>query len=221
MLVGDETFADPSLIPVNQYPSLIVNTKHLTEWDWLDNNGISVIASNQPLQAKNVVSNTITNGLPSVIQIYDQCCYDLSSIGLPVYYMHRFSKDFDILTVTSTMNHDNDAIIGIAEPGDVLFHGTIVQARSCFFGILESDHWTNDAETLFQNCATWAAYGADKDGDGYHAEDDCDDNNPNINPSASESCNGIDDNCNGIIDEENANGCTLYYYDFDNDAYGT
>ncbi len=31
---------------------------------------------------------------------------------------------------------------------------------------------------------------------------DCDDRNPNINPGMSDRCNRIDDNCNGIIDED-------------------
>lgn len=41
----------------------------------------------------------------------------------------------------------------------------------------------------------------DKDGDGYAKFEDCDDLNPFVNPGASEKCDGIDNNCNGIIDE--------------------
>jgi len=46
---------------------------------------------------------------------------------------------------------------------------------------------------------------------------DCNDNNANVNPGATEICDGLDNNCNGATDEGVTN---TYYRDNDNDGYG-
>jgi hypothetical protein len=46
---------------------------------------------------------------------------------------------------------------------------------------------------------------------------DCNDNNADINPNATEICNGIDDDCDGTIDE---GGTNVFYRDADADGYG-
>ena len=46
---------------------------------------------------------------------------------------------------------------------------------------------------------------------------DCDDSNGTINPIAIESCNNLDDDCNGAIDDGVQN---IYYADSDGDGYG-
>ena len=58
---------------------------------------------------------------------------------------------------------------------------------------------------------------SDIDGDGYLSTDDCDDNSPTAHPGAIEICDGIDNNCNGEIDE---GVTTTYYADADGDGYG-
>ncbi len=58
----------------------------------------------------------------------------------------------------------------------------------------------------------------DADNDGFYSYEDCDDTNPNINPDAIELCNGIDDDCNEIIDDNIP--YYTYYLDADGDGYG-
>jgi hypothetical protein len=55
-----------------------------------------------------------------------------------------------------------------------------------------------------QNCVADMPCGTlDKDGDGYIGQYDCDDTNAAVHPWATEVCNGIDDDCDGLVDEGN------------------
>jgi hypothetical protein len=82
--------------------------------------------------------------------------------------------------------------------------------------------------------ATWYA---DSDGDGFgdadastescsqptgHVADatDCDDGDSGVNPDATESCNGIDDDCDGTVDEDDAIDASTWYADSDGDGFG-
>ena len=113
------------------------------------------------------------------------------------------------------------------------------------FGLPEpercGDGIDNDCDLLFdepgaQGCTD---YFPDGDGDGFgfrghglclcvpyepyvHANDgDCDAERSDVNPGAAEVCDGIDNDCDGDVDETGAIGCTDFYTDVDDDGFGT
>jgi hypothetical protein len=60
----------------------------------------------------------------------------------------------------------------------------------------------------------------DADGDGFPASEDCDDSDPDVFPGNSESCDEKDNDCDGLIDENDALDALTWYADTDNDGYG-
>ena len=92
----------------------------------------------------------------------------------------------------------------------------------------------NDCDGVADDAASDAVIRyLDGDGDGYGALEsracqeapdlvdiagDCDDDNPAVSPGGTETCNGLDDDCDGQLDEEGTG--TLLYADIDGDSYG-
>ncbi len=61
----------------------------------------------------------------------------------------------------------------------------------------------------------------DLDGDGYAADLDCDDLAAGVSPEGVERCNGLDDDCDGLIDEPGAEDGLVGFIDEDGDGIGT
>ena len=58
---------------------------------------------------------------------------------------------------------------------------------------------------------------SDADGDGYFSDEDCDDSSSAVYPGSEELCDGVDNDCDGDIDE----GVTsTFYLDADGDGFG-
>jgi hypothetical protein len=59
----------------------------------------------------------------------------------------------------------------------------------------------------------------DLDGDGVNESEDCDDGNANAYPGNTEVCDGIDNDCDGMVDNDASDPVT-WYTDADSDGYG-
>ena len=72
-------------------------------------------------------------------------------------------------------------------------------------------------------CSVLDAGGPDEDADldGYTAATDCDDTDADVHPDATELCNGVDDDCDGTTDEDDADDAPTWHFDRDGDGYGS
>jgi hypothetical protein len=69
------------------------------------------------------------------------------------------------------------------------------------------------------NCDGSTGY-ADADGDGFPACEDCDDGAAEANPGGVEVCDGLDNDCDEVTDEEDAIDAPSWYADTDGDGHG-
>ena len=60
----------------------------------------------------------------------------------------------------------------------------------------------------------------DADGDGHDEDADCDDSDPAIHPGADEVCDGVDNDCDEVVDGDAAVDAPTWYADGDGDGYG-
>jgi predicted outer membrane repeat protein len=65
-----------------------------------------------------------------------------------------------------------------------------------------------------------SAWDTDRDGDGSDYDADCDDLNPDAYPGGTETCGGLDEDCDGSVDESGASDALTWYLDDDEDGYG-
>ncbi|MCB9792358.1 MAG: hypothetical protein H6741_06485 [Alphaproteobacteria bacterium] len=150
-------------------------------------------------------------------------------------------------TTTTTRNNStncNAASQGYANDDDDCDDGdnaiNPAATEVCDSGVDNDCDGLADDDDSSVDLSTGSTFYADTDGDGfgnasvdldaclqpsgYVADDtDCDDGDGAINPAATEACDGgIDNDCDGLVDDDDTNvsGLTTYYADDDNDGFG-
>ncbi len=123
-------------------------------------------------------------------------------------------------------NVDTGSCLGVSEcTGSTVSCNSCIHPNSNILGITEDGTPIVDicGDGIDQNCDTHDCLDADGDrfypqgaGSLIETDPDCNDNDANINPEAVEICNGVDDDCDRIVDEEG----NTYYLDYDRDGFG-
>lgn len=157
-------------------------------------------------------------------------------------------SDSDCSSVCTTWYGDDDGdgygdgsatIVSITQPAGFVENDTDCDDTDANInpGMIEvcGDAIDNNCDGNIDPISDWYA---DADGDGYgdvsalassctqpvgYVSDssDCDDSNDAIHPTATEVCDGADNNCDGVTDENDAADASTWYIDEDKDGYGT
>lgn len=126
---------------------------------------------------------------------------NIGSADVPLFdipLVDPFGFDIPYHSITLSMvdmdNDGDDDFIGAEETDDFVYVENISPcAILTYFADADGDGF-GDPENAITTCGIPPGYVFD--------DSDCDDNNNTINPFAIESCNSLDDNCDGNIDEE-------------------
>ncbi len=169
------------------------------------------------------VQIVIEENLPPSIDIISPAEGSEWSTGLPVVVETLMEDDHHNITETTlawggVAAGSPDAPVSPDGLGEANFSLGALPAGDYLLSVTATDPFDKELATS----VSFTVINGDLDGDGHvgidQGGDDCDDTDADIFPGNDEACNNIDDNCNGLSDEDLT--ITPWYFDGDNDGYG-
>jgi subtilase family serine protease len=180
--------------------------KELAETDNTRYTAITISAPKPDLEATILriapVTQKVNQTVTVTYTISNRGGQDAVAFRVGIYYSaDAIISDTDTLLTTFTVNvvKSNDqhsssqsVTLPVSLPGGAGYIGIFVDDDK---KIDETDEANNTASTAITVLV-------DRDGDKYYSDVDCDDNDPDVYPGAPEICNGKDNNCDGLIDND-------------------
>ncbi len=177
----------------------------------------------------NDTNDTIFPGATELCDGLDNDCDGQIDEVAPFYYTDSDGDGFgNPLTGVQTCNPTTDQVLDGTDCDDT--------NSSVFPGAPElCDNLDNDCDGQIDEGATGSTYYTDNDGDGFGDPStgvttcnpnpnqvldgtDCDDTNNTVFPGATEICDNLDNDCNGLVDD--GASASTYYTDNDGDGFG-
>ena len=160
------------------------------------------VVDNNPINPLTWYADMDADGYGDASQTLEECTQPLNHVA-------NYSDCDD--TDPSTSPNGLESCDGVDNDCD----GTVDEAASIdapdWYMDLDADGF-GDASLTQRSCSQPTGYVSNMD--------DCDDSQSTSAPSSIEVCDGVDNNCDGQIDEVGALGGLLYYPDGDGDTYG-
>ncbi len=176
-------------LPVNDIPTIAIDSSYPHDWGWIAPVGISTLSSTEIQRIKIINDSTsITNGysLGQTIEVH---------IIAGKTIIDLVGGRYKLTPIASITTSDDNLVIAAAESGTELYNNQKNKCRVVFFGITNPLFWSDDAISLFKNSINWTLLDTDNDG-----TIDCKDNCPSVsNPDQKDTDNDskgdVCDNC--------------------------
>jgi len=145
VFIGDEHFKMIDELPIEESNVVVANYFHGTKLGLVDRDGVSQMGSTSPLKIRRGGAD---------IEVYTQA-FIRGRIAVPYYYLESLNKLSEVEGFASTMRTSSGKNFGEV----VAFLDKPNGAKTCFFGIVKSDFWTDAAKNLLKDCVDFVVGG--------------------------------------------------------------
>ena len=147
IIVGDSNLDDPSIIPQEDYKTLIINSFDYYKKSSADYQlGWSLeIGSKTSPSILNVAnpSHPITEGVSVTFN-----AYTISDPFVKTFYL-KGQKPTGIDLVIGSNSIDSDTVVGALDQGAILLNGKTLNERPVYIGAVKAQYWTNNLSKEF------------------------------------------------------------------------
>lgn len=165
VFIGNEKISNSNKMPVSTMPLVVMNRDYGALFGLTDRGGVSRIASSRPV-------SVMYDG--EEIDVYDT---NGRRKTLSYYYLSDRSKGDAFVDMVSMKKNSGNKLgdaVSCAATGEKLENGKKLKANICFFGLVDSEYWTEDAKEIFEECV---AFALSEELAACDSDSDCDDGN--------------------------------------------